>query len=157
MMARITLGFIRGNLCCEELAKMGFQGVADPAERGEFPFSSSGRGAGIGDAPVNPARRAGKDGAALGGGIADRYHRIKALAVEFGDGFRALARDVDANLAHRLDGQRTHTNGFGSGTVNFVSISAKMTEQAFSHLAAHGVAGAKDEDSSTHRSYEAKG
>lgn len=125
--------------------------VPDAAESGEFFFMRAGGRAGIPDAPMDELRSAGKDGAVIGGGIANSDDGVKVLALEFGDGLGTMGGDVEAEFTHGFDGQRADVAvGPGSGTVDFVGGAAQMAEEAFSHLAAHAIAGAEDEDAVGH-------
>src|SRR5207245_3942947 len=87
-----------------------------------------------------------KDGPMLGGGVADGDHCIEALAREFGNGFRAMRGDIDTDFAHGFDGKRTDADGSGPGAVDFKRVASEMPQEALGHLAAHGIAGAEDED-----------
>jgi len=106
----------------------------------------AGGAAGVDNAPVDALGSAWKDGTMPGSGVADGDHRVEALALEFGNGFRAMRGDIDTDLAHGFDGKRTDADGGGSGAVDFKRVAAEMPQEAFGHLAAHGIAGAEDED-----------
>jgi hypothetical protein len=124
--------------------------VANAAE-GSKPFLVGTDGCtGIPNAPMN-ALRAGKDGTLFRDGIADGDNRMKVLAFEFGNGFGAVRRNVDADFAHGFDRQRAHVAvGPATRAANFVSAAAEMPEQALGHLAANAIARAKDENSMVH-------
>ena len=106
----------------------------------------AGGAAGVDNAPVHALGSAWKDGAVFCGRVADGDHRVEALALEFGNGFRAMTADVDPDFAHGFDGKRTDADGGGPGAVDFKRVAAEMPQEALGHLAAHGIAGAEDEN-----------
>ena len=120
--------------------------VAGAAEGGEFVSVRAGGAAGVGDAPMDALGSTWKDGTMLGGGVADGDHCIEALALEFGNGFRAMRGDIDPDFAHGFDSKRTDADGSGPGAVDFKRVAAEMPQEALGHLAANGIAGAEDED-----------
>jgi hypothetical protein len=61
--------------------------------------------------------------------------------------FGCVTGDIDAHFCEDLDGFGVDiSRGLGSGAVDFEQISGGVAEDAFGHVAAAGVAGAKNED-----------
>ena len=100
--------------------------------------------AGVRNALVDALGSARKDRALLGGGIANGDDGIKTLLREFRDGLGTVRGDVDADFSHGCYGEGTDTARVGAGAVNFIGFAAEMAEETFSHLAAHGIAGAEN-------------
>src|SRR5262244_3520688 len=62
--------------------------------------------------------------------------------------FRAVSRDVDANLLHHLDSQWVHvTCGFRAGTLDVEVRSQRCLKNPLCQVTATGVAGAENQDS----------
>src|ERR1043166_1214208 len=78
--------------------------------------------------------------------IADRDDEIKRLGCELIHRFRAVARNIDPDLGHRGDRFGPDTARPGSGGQNFVAAAPFAAPEPSGHLAARGIAGAKNQD-----------
>ena len=127
----------------KESSQAGGEVVADAAKDAEFLIVGAGGCGGVGDAPVNALGSAGTDRALLGGVIADGDYSIEALSIEFGNGLRAIRRDVDTNFVHGFDGERMNiTAGVAPRAIRLDDTTADMAKKPLSHLAAYAIAGA---------------
>ena len=112
------------------------QFVPDTAKRGQTLFLGAFDRRGIFEAPVNLLRAAGKNRAIGFGVITNGDHAIEVLAGKFVNGFRAMARYVDAQLLHHGDRLRAHLRGLGPCAEYLETITGIVPQQAFGHLAA---------------------
>lgn len=94
---------------------------------------------------MNAAGRSGKNGAALGGRIADRDDVVKRLTGKFAHVLGPLVSDIDASFPHDSDGKRMDRRRVRSRADGRDAISAQVPQQAFRHLRARGVPRAQDE------------
>ena len=99
---------------------------------------------------MNALGRAREDGALFGGGIAYGDYRVERLTSKFGNGFRAMRGNVDANFMHDFNGQGVDANGFCARAMDVRGAVAEMAQEAFGHLAANAITGAEDEDALGH-------
>jgi hypothetical protein len=65
---------------------------------------------------------------------------------EFGHRLRVLFRNIHADLGHYQDGPRMDRMPGEAGRVRLNHVSLKLSDPAFGHLAAAGVAGAKEQN-----------
>ena len=93
---------------------------------------------------MNALRGASENGAVFGGGIANGDDRVEVLTVEFGNGFRTMMGNINADFPHGFDGQRIDAHGFCTRAANLIGIANEMAKKALGHLAASGIAGAED-------------
>ena len=104
---------------------------------------------GIVKAPMNPFRVAGKDGTLFVGVIAHCDDVIEFLSEELVYRFRAVMGDVDTEFAHCCYRFRPNLSWRNSRACDFKMLVSQMAQQAFSHLASRGVAGAQYQNAFT--------
>lgn len=131
-------------MLADELFEPWADEVADLAEGGGL--SASGKGGGVGETVVDALSGAGEDGAGFAGVVADGDDVVEMLAGEFVDRFRAVLRDIDADLAQDFHGKTIQSNRVRAGAKDFEAIPSQVAQDAFCHLAAGGIAGAEDQD-----------
>jgi hypothetical protein len=85
---------------------------------------------------MNLPRGAGKNGAARFGIVANGDYVIKVLAGEGVNGFRAMVRNIDAQLLHHGNRLLPHSRGLGPGAENIETIAGVVPQQTLGHLAA---------------------
>ncbi len=95
---------------------------------------------------MNASSAPGKDGAILGGIVADGNDVIELPTCELINRFRAVARYVDIDLAHYGDRLRANERRGDAGALDIESVAGYTTKKALGHLAAGGVARAEDQD-----------
>ncbi len=120
--------------------------IADIAEQSELIFGRSMEGGRIFKALVDGDRTR-EHRAGFFRVIADRQDVVEVLSGEFVDVLGTMAGDIDAKFVHDLNrfGSYSHC-GVDASAEDFEAIAGVVAEQSFGHLAAGGVAGAKDED-----------
>src|SRR6516162_10553676 len=82
--------------------------------------------------------------AALPGVVADCEHVIERLAFELIDVLRAVTGNVNTQFFHHSDRFGPHAPWSCAGALHFETLSCRMLEQAFGHLAAGGIACAEN-------------
>src|SRR6185369_3709946 len=87
-----------------------------------------------------------KHGAALVRAVADRDHVVPGLAEEPVEGLGGVPLQIDADLAHGLDGERVHARGLRARARHLEAVARLGAEEALRHLAAGGVVSAEEED-----------
>ena len=74
----------------------------------------------------------------------DDVRKRLARAQHIGDGFRFVARNVDANLLHHLNHNRVEVSWFNPGTLSFELFRANLIKKRLSHLAARTIVNADE-------------
>jgi hypothetical protein len=121
--------------------------VTDAAEESEALLFSTIQCGGILEIAMNGDRAAWKDWAGFLGVVAHRQYVVEPLACEVIHVLRAMAGNVDPDLAHYRDGFGANLARPRAGALHFEAVAGVVTQQALRHLAAGGVASAKNEDS----------
>ncbi len=122
------------------------QFVANAAADGGAVFERAfGKGRRVFEAVVKSLGSAGKDRAGFFGVIANGDDIVKMMSVELVKVLGTMIGNIDAQFLHHSDGFGTYDAGFGAGAFDVEIISGVVTEKAFGHLAARGVASAEDE------------
>jgi len=109
--------------------------VTDASENGESLFMGALERGRVFEVAVNRYGVAWEDGAAFLGIVTNGENVVERLAGELVDAFRAMARDVDAQLSHGRDRFRSNLARLDPGAENLEAISRIVPQQAFSHLA----------------------
>ena len=68
--------------------------------------------------------------------IAHRDDVVEPLSDVFVEHLRALSGNIDAELAHRLDGERMNARHFGTSAEHLELVASILTQQTLGHLAA---------------------
>jgi len=125
--------------------------VPHPAKTGENFLLGAGRFGGIVERPVMSLHLAGENGADGIRIATDGDHGVDRLVEKFLQVFRAMAGNVNARLGHDLDGPRMNITGrIRSGALDVYQFAGRGAQKALGHVAAAGVAGAKDENNWFH-------
>lgn len=121
--------------------------IADATERIDFRFARSHSLGWILKTPMVTPHLSGENGTRFSSVVAHRDDRLD-FHLEIGfEVFGVVGRKINADFSHHFYRQRVDVAcGFGSGTVDIKQVSGGMAQRAFSHMAAAGVAGAKNED-----------
>ena len=78
---------------------------------------------------------------------ADRDDRFNRLIQKLIHVLGMMAGNINPDFLHHLNGQRMHiAGGLGPGALDVEFVPDGRAEQAFSEMAATGIAGAEDED-----------
>ena len=105
----------------------------------EFFFVGSGNRARVGESPVEPFMRSGKQGAALRIALVadcnDEIEVFSAVYVVFCL-FRMMAYHAYSFFFHSWNDMRIQVSCFDPGTVHFEGFPGKMTQKGFAYLAA---------------------
>ncbi len=64
--------------------------------------------------------------------------------------FGPLRGDIGPDFTHGFHRQRIQPHRLSAGAEDFITVSREMTQQAFSHLAARGVAGTEKQNAGLH-------
>src|ERR1044071_665776 len=100
---------------------------------------------GIVEGPVKTLDGPGKDRAGVVGFAADGDHGVDRMREELLQALGHVPPDVDSDFRHGPDGQRMNeASGLGTGAVRLEDVARRRPEDPFGHLAAAGIAGAKD-------------
>lgn len=130
----------------QEIAEPGGELVGGPLEgRALFLLVAGHRGR-IGDAPVDPLRIAGEDGAGFAGVVADRHHVVEALPPELVHVLGAMLTDVEAAFRHLADCHRMDPRHFRACARGLHPVPADLPEDGFRHLRPGAVVRAQEED-----------
>jgi len=86
------------------------------------------------------------DRAALLGVVANGEDVVEGLIGKLIYVLRAVPRNIDSQLPHDRNGFRTHLTWLGSGAEHLEAIARVMSQKPLRHLAAGGIAGAKNQD-----------
>jgi hypothetical protein len=126
--------------------------VADFARTSQALFISAVERCGIRKTPVQLLRHPGKDRTAFRAAfVADgddigESSRCRTGLAEVEHGLSLLLRNINADLAHRFDGQWIELPRFEPGAMRFKMIAAKFVEKGFRHLTAGAVVDADEEN-----------
>src|SRR5215210_5814617 len=91
-------------------------------------ISSRARGGRILEAAVDALCAAGEDGAGLLRVVADGNDVVEVLPDELFRRLRAVSRDVDADLAHRLDRLGPHATRVDPGALHLEAVAAVVPQ-----------------------------
>ena len=89
---------------------------------------------------------AGEEGARLVGVVADGHDEIEIPRRQFRDRLGFVSGDVHAGFGHDLHGAGVQAVDFEAGGEGLDPVAFQRAGPAFGHLAAAGVAGAKEEE-----------
>lgn len=95
---------------------------------------------------MNASSAPGKDGAILGGIVADGNDVIELLTGELINRLRAMTGYVDADLVHDSNSLGANDRRGDAGALDHEAVAGHVTEKALGHLAAGGVSGAEDKN-----------
>lgn len=131
----------------DEVVDEGADTVADLAEEVELLFGCARSGGGVGKVPVDDLDGTGEAGTGAVGLRADGDDEVEALGDELVEGLSHALGDVDAELAHDLNGAGVDTGGVGARGVGVEAVGGTREEEGLGHLGTDGVVSADDEDS----------
>lgn len=77
----------------------------------------------------------GKKGQASPARSRDRHHQVELHSLKFGQALGPLARDVDAPLRHRPDGEGVRLRWEGSGAFDLKTVAVQVAQEPFGILA----------------------
>jgi hypothetical protein len=121
--------------------------VADAAEDGELLLVGAFGVGGIVERPMVAIQLTGENRADLIGLAADGDDGLDISPEKFIEMLRAMRRDVDARLVHRLDSEWMHVaRGLRSGAGDIDQVAGEFAQPAFGEMTAARIARAEDED-----------
>jgi hypothetical protein len=122
--------------------------IADTAEDGSALLFGAWRGSRIFNRPMQVSSVARKDGAGLPRIVADGDYVIEGLSGELVHRFLAVPRNIDGTFAHDANGFGTDLLRLRARAVYLEAVPGRVAEKTFRHLAAGGITGAQNENSS---------
>ena len=93
--------------------------------------------------PVSLLGLSGEHRASLFRVVADCNHSIEFLADELIYRFRPMSGNINVDLTHHLNRLRSNAARFHAGAFDFKNVPAVAPQNAFGHLTAGGIPGAK--------------
>src|SRR6266545_6863050 len=123
----------------------GANGIADLAVHTQLLGVRAGGRARIGEAPVQAFPRAEEHRARLIGLIADSDDFVEWLVKIAVERLALVPCNLDAQLGHRLNGQRPNARRLGPRRKRLEAVAAQTAQQPFRHLAARRVVGAQEQ------------
>jgi hypothetical protein len=121
--------------------------VSDSAEAFQYFLIAAGGFGRVKKWPVVAVHLAGENWTGLIRIATDRNDSVHALVQKFLQVLRAMRGNINSNFRHNLDGERVDmTGGIRAGALDIRQIAQRRAQNALTHVAATGVAGAQYQD-----------